>query len=202
MKVGISPESLTSPLSHFIPYLQEILSDTHSRAQAEAIAAWVGTDAGRFQALLDVLFGDDPLLVQRAAWPLRVVGDARPEMLAPHWPTLIDYLGAPVHVAVRRNVLALAAERREPWPEALLGYLVDHCFRLLASPPEPPAVKVHAMTILLHACRQEPGLKPELQATIEAQMPMGSRGFVNRGRKVLRALARISEAGSPGADVG
>ena len=169
-------------------FLADALSDTHSRAQAEAIADWIGTDPERFAELVALLLGPDPLLAQRAAWPLRVVGETYPTLLAPHWPALIDRLGQPAHPALPRNILALASAWQQPWEEEVFGWLVDHSFRLLEQPSAPVAIKAHAMTVLHSATQREPGLIPELEALIEAQLPLGSAGFVNRGQKILRAL--------------
>lgn len=173
-------------------YLITALAPPQSRASAEAIAHWIGNDPVRLRALIDQLGGSDAQRAQYAAWPLRIVGEAHPELLMPHWETLLSLLGQPAHAALRRNVLALASQRRLPWPESLLGLLVDHCFRLLASPTEPVAVKAHALANLHQAVQYVPGLKPELQAIIEAQLPGCQPAFASQARKVLHTLRQIT----------
>lgn len=161
----------------------------HSRRNTDRIVRWIGHDAARVKAVMEVLLGDDPLLTQRAAWIVGVLADDRVALLQPWLPRLLRKMRQPgVHDAVRRNVVR--ALQFAELPPRLLGEVATVCFDELASPETPVAVKACAMSVLTRVVEREPELGREVRLVIEEQLPYASGAFVSRARKVLATLPR------------
>jgi len=178
----------------------QILAE-HSKAQTMRLVHWVGTDATRFQIMMEIFLNDPPskplpkgrgyqyIFTQRISWVLRYVGEYAPEILAPWLPTLVSVLRRPgLHDAVKRNTLNVF----EPldFPAELDGELADLCFSYLADPKEPIAIRCASMTVLEKICRRVPELKSELQMLLEEHEAHGSAGFRNRAQKLLFRLGK------------
>ena len=172
--------------------IRETLETGQSKAKAEAICKWIGNDDERFAELMALFLSDEYRMVQRSAWVLSKVGERYPHLLEPYLPQLIGALREPLHSAVQRNVLKVLADTEIPVPEELEGPLVDQSFELLADPKVPVAIRVHAMQLLANLCRSYPELGIELKAIIEDNMEHGSAGFRSRGRKVLKAIEKLT----------
>jgi hypothetical protein len=167
---------------------EEILKE-HSKRQAIKIANWVGDDTERFEELLALFLKDEYRVTQRAAYAFGIVSDRYPHLVASYWGILIENLKKPVlHVAVKRNTVRLLQEAYIP--EELLGTITDICFGYLASADEPIAIKAFSMRVLLNTARRYPEIKNELVLLIEDQLPNGSPGIVNRGKKILKQLEK------------
>ena len=172
--------------------LRAALLSEHSKKHTLKLASVIVDDPALFPPLMSFFLNEEGggyLLPQRAAAVVNEVVEQRPEWLQPHYEKIILNLRNEVHDAVRRNTVRLL--QFHDIPEALLGETADICFELLSSAKEPVAVKVFSMTVLLNIVRRVPELKPELEFSIEEQMPYGTAGFISRGRKVLRALKSI-----------
>jgi hypothetical protein len=168
-------------------FLETALLAEHSKAQTTRIVRWIGADAGRLSAMMEIFLGDEYRLTQRGAWVVRYVAEKHPELMAPYFPMLIAALDkAGIHDAVKRNVLnvfeplEISAEYHE--------ILLDHCFRYLADPQEPIAIRCASMTILGKICQEIPELKDELRMILEEHLEFGSAGFKSRAKRVLKSL--------------
>lgn len=170
--------------------LRKQLLTTHSKENTMLIVNYIGNDSERFAALMELFLGDEYRVCQRAAW---VVGDAarnRPQLVAPYLERMVLNLKRPnLHVAVKRNTVRVLQEIE--LPESLWGEAAEACFNLLGSSEEAVAVKVFSMTVLLQIVKKVPELKDELKYLIEDQLPYGTSGFKNRGKKTLKALDKI-----------
>lgn len=156
----------------------------HSIAQTLKIAAWIGTDERRAAQFMDVFLGGDPLILQRGAWVIGKVSDTHPELFVPHLKKMLAKMTEPgVHDAVKRNIVRLL--QTIEIPPRLLGTVVSICFDFLASPQEPIAVKVCAMTVIARVCKKEPDLENELRLLVEQQLPNAGGAFRSRARKIL-----------------
>jgi hypothetical protein len=172
--------------------IRHALLKEHSKKQTVLIAGYIGEDKKRFAELMDLFFGTEYRITQRAAWVVRVCAESYPALLKPWLRKMISNLtnqGLPD--AVKRNTVRIL--QFTSLPPSLQGLAAKNCFELLLSRKEPVAVKVFSMTVLLHICRTEPDLKNELQLIVESQMPLGTKGFISRGRKVLKELDKIRD---------
>ncbi|MEO0898708.1 MAG: hypothetical protein AAFY71_20015 [Bacteroidota bacterium] len=165
---------------------EKLLIDAHSKSTKDQIVAHIGDDPQRLADFMNTYMGDNPVVVQRAAWCIRDLGKGIPQLMEPYWTDMIAMMKQDHHDAVQRNTLALLAEikiEEKYWDD-----LYEYCFNLLQNPQKPAAIRVHAMTVLFQIANQIPELKPELAMVIEEHLPMGSSGFKNRGGKLLKKL--------------
>lgn len=168
-------------------FLTEALLAEHSKAQTMRIVHWIGDDAERVAAMMDIFLGDTYRLTQRGAWVVRYVAEAHPERMAPYYPVLLEALDRkPVHDAVKRNILNVFEDVEIP--AEYYDALADHCFRYLADPKEPIAIRCASMTILEKICRTIPELKEELQLLLQEQLEFESAGIKSRARRTLAKL--------------
>ena len=174
-------------MSTYHEVLQEQLAAEHSKSQTMRIVHWIGHDAERLAALMDIFLGSDYRLTQRSAWVVRYVGERSPASLEPWHERMIASMSRnPVHGAVKRNVLKVY-ERIEI-PLRLYDALADLGFSCLADAQEDVAVRCTAMAVLEKICRVVPDLKMELRLLLEEQYENGSAGFKSRARKVLARI--------------
>ena len=165
-------------------FLIEHLSAEHSKAQTMFLVRWIGHDAERLAALLDVFMGDDYRLTQRSAWVVRYVGEQAPYLLEPRLPQLVAMLRKPdVHPAVQRNVLNVF--EAIDMPIAVQDELADCCFQYLADPQAAAALRASAITILDKICQRVPELRPELRLLLEEHWEHGPASFRSRARRLL-----------------
>jgi hypothetical protein len=168
---------------------EEILAE-HSKAQTTRIVNYVGNDKKRFEKLLNLFLSKEPLINQRAGWPLSYCVEAYPELAKPYLAKLIRNLKKPgLHNAVKRNTIRLLQDI--DIPARLLGELTNICFNYLMDVKEAIAVKAFSMTVLLNIAKKEPGLKNEIKLVIQEMMIQGSAGIKSRGKKVLKELEKL-----------
>ena len=70
-------------------------------------------------------------------------------------------------------------------PASLHGRLMDACFRFIADPLAPIAVKAFSLTVLDKLSREYPDIRGELVTTIEERLPHETAAFRSRARKIL-----------------
>ena len=168
-------------------FLSEQLSQEHSKVQAQRLSNWIGHDADRLAALVEIMLGTNQRLTQRAAWVLGFVADRAPYLLEPWLPKMVAKMREPgIHVAVKRNVIRILQDMEIP--DAVLDDVTDVCFEFLADPQEAVAVRVFSMTVLGNVCHKIPELKSELRLLIEEHWYHSTPAFRSRGKKVLKQL--------------
>jgi hypothetical protein len=168
-------------------FLTEQLLIEHSKPQALRLVKWIGQDADRLAALLELFLGNNYRLSQRAAWVISSIADRAPHMVELWLPQMVAKMREPgVHDAVRRNVVRVLQDM--PIPDTFLDDVADACFTFLADPKEAIAVRVFSMSVLEKICQKIPELKPELRLLLEEHLPHGSAGFKSRGQKILKRL--------------
>lgn len=164
-------------------FLIEQLSAEHSKAQTMLLVRWIGQDAGRLAALLEIFLDNDHRLTQRSAWVVRYVGEPAPGLLAPWFTQMMTMLRrTEVHAAVQRNVLNVF--EAIDVPKTVQDELADRCFQYLADPQA--ALRASAITILDKICQQVPELRPELRLLLEKHLEHGPASFQSRAREVLK----------------
>ncbi|HMO62736.1 MAG TPA: hypothetical protein PKC39_12095 [Ferruginibacter sp.] len=167
----------------------EILKE-HSKQQCRLIVQWVGNSAERFAQLFHLFLQGENLVVQRAAWPLSYCVEAHPNLILPHLGKLLKYLQQPgLHNTVKRNGTRLL--QYVAIPQRYRGKVMHICFGFLESPKEAVAVKVFALTVLVHLARHHPEIVPEIKLLIEAQLPQQTAAFKSRVKNLMPVLSTI-----------
>ena len=167
----------------------------HSRANADLIKEWVGTDKDRFALLVHLFLENEYRISQRAAMVLGHIHDSHPFLLQPFLPQIIKHLRQPgIHDAVKRNIVRIL--QNVEIPEEHYGEVADVCFTWLEDPNIAVAIRVFSMTVLWNVCQKVPELMPELKATIEDWLDYGSAGFKSRGNKVLKMIIKYEKDNS------
>ena len=166
------------------------LLNEHSRANADVLLDYLEEHPEALPKFMDCFFGEELVVVQRAAMVVGDLGRRHPASLVPFHLGLIAAASNPIHAAVRRNVMRYFSELPlELISEEAQGHLLDLAFRVTASPSDAVAMRVFAMQIVANFCVPYPELKDELRGVIENQIAEGaSAGFLNRGKKILAKL--------------
>lgn len=155
-----------------------------SKERTEQIVEYIGDDAGRLRELVELFFAGPYRITQRAAWPLSVVAENRPELLMPYLNKLVDQLPkTDVHPAVKRNVVRLL--QFVEIPKRLRGKVYSHCLDLIADPKEPIAVKAFSITVAASVAKGEPALMDELRLVARPLVKDASPGIKVRLRQIF-----------------
>ncbi len=162
---------------------QNILKE-NSRKQAEKIAEWVLKDVKRLPELLQMLEDEDKTVVQRAAYPLGILGEIRPHLFIKWIPKIIRLLQNPRHNSVARNLYRVLSFLKIP--EKHQTALLDQALADLANPKSPVAVQVFSMTVAANIADPFPEIREEVKDVIEMGMENGSAGYKSRGKKILK----------------
>jgi len=169
--------------------IKEVLLAGHSKPEALRIVQYIGKSKKRFKELMDLFFGKDARLSQRASWPVSFCSEAHPELIMPYLGRMIDQLDRPVHNAVKRNTIRIMSEIE--LPDNLIGVAADICFQYLDDPKEAIATRVFSMSVCFNIVKKEPELANELRVIIEDHYPHGSAGFKSRADRILKALRQM-----------
>jgi hypothetical protein len=169
--------------------LREAILAEHSRSQTNKIIRWIGNDQKRFDELFKLFISDDPLVTQRAGWPLSYAVIAHPGLIQKHFAKLLKNLAKPnLHNAVKRNSIRLLEDITIP--ERFHGDLMNICFDYITDPQEKPAIKAFSLTVLQNLSRQYPDIRNELKLVIESQWDNESAAFRSRAKKILKEIAK------------
>jgi hypothetical protein len=171
--------------------IREQLLRQHSKANTQAIAAWIGDDPQRFATLMACLMEGEVVPVQRASWVVSDVGCVYPHLLLPHLDALLDAVATPMHLGVQRNVLKAIAETHMVGTELQEGRLVDLCFTLVADPATPVATQVHAIQCILNRLPQYPDLAIELRPLLEDGLRHASPGYTSKAKYALKLMNKL-----------
>ncbi len=170
----------------FMDLREQILKE-HSKSQTLKIVKWIGGDQARFNQLLKIFLHDEPMVVQRAAWPMSNCVIAHPVFIRKHLKAILDNLDRPgIHDAVRRNTIRILEEIEIP--KAFEGRVMDLCFRYVSDPKEKAAVKASSLTILQNLAKIYPEILPELKTMIEEQWDREGPAFRARARRILKKI--------------
>lgn len=165
--------------------LEELLLSPRQMHHAQMMSAWVGNSSKRFDALASLVYGDDPVLAQKAAWPMTYISEAHPEWIQKHLPALLAATKKPgVHTAIVRSVVR--SLQFVSIPQSLHGEVMDSCFRYIEDINEKPAVKAFALTVLHHLSKQYPDILPEIKEIVASRMDLETPAFRVRARVFLK----------------
>ncbi|HEY6505800.1 MAG TPA: hypothetical protein VIZ28_17620 [Chitinophagaceae bacterium] len=169
--------------------LRETILEEHSKVQTNKIVKWVGSDQKRFNELFWLfLHDDDPVVIQRAAWPLSYCALDHPELIQKHFGKLIKNLHKPkLHDAVKRNTMRILEDITIP--VKLHGEVMDICFDYITDPGEKPAIKAFSLTVLQNLSRQYPDIRNEIKVIIEERWEHEGAAFRSRAKKILKEIS-------------
>ncbi len=164
--------------------LREMILEKHSKAQCDRIVAHIGTDKKRFAGLMELVFSGEPVVSQRAAWPMSYCVQQYPALIIPYIGRLIRYMGKPgIHDAIARNTLRLL--QYVEVPKRYHGELMNTCFSLIENPEAAVAIKAFALTALENLAHHYPEIFSEIELVIEERFEQESAAFRSRARKLL-----------------
>jgi len=164
--------------------LREEILARHSKEQADKIVAWIGHSQKRFDELVNLFLNDEYRVVQRAAWPIGIIGQRQPQLLEKHLPQFVSLLRKPgLHNAVRRNITRLL--QYVSIPEVLKGDVMDACFSFICDVQEKAVVKAFSLTILEQLAKEYPEIVPEIITVIEERWDFETAAFHSRAKKIL-----------------
>ncbi len=166
--------------------LQTKLTGPYSKAQMDELAAWVGVDPLRMEALMNLYFRSNDGISYRAAAVVGRLGKQQAGLLEGYFPRLVAELHEPVHPAKPRNVLRLF--QFIPVPESLRMDLMELCFGYVGNPAVPIAVRAFAITVLAGLVQPYPELSRELLLILRAHEPESGPAFRVRARDAIRLL--------------
>lgn len=172
--------------------LKNELLREHSKNQCVKIVTYVGDSQARFDELANLFLGPDPLIAQRAAWPLSYCAIAQPALVSKHLKKIINNLAVPgIHDAVKRNTMRFL--QHTDIPSTLQGNVINICFEYLAHPKEAVAIKAFSLSVLCRLAFRYPEIVPEIKMLIEDQLTQQSPGFKARAKKVLKRLKAVAK---------
>ncbi len=164
-----------------------LLENEHSKSTTNLIVHQIETNPSKLNELMKLVFGDNSLLAQRAAWPFSFIAEKNPSLFKKYIPYLIDKLEIKEdHPAIKRNILR--AFQYFSFSTENEGKLLNISFELLNDNNQPIAIRVFAMTVVYNLSEKYPEIKNELKVSIENLLPTGSAGIKSRGNKILKKL--------------
>ena len=164
--------------------LTEMILEEHSKAQKDKIVAWISTHQKRFDELVEIFLTGEPIVTQRAAWPLSYAAIAHPQLVKKHLKKIITNLEKPnLHNAVKRNTIRLL--QFVDIPKSLQGEVMNICFSYIEDPKEAIAVKAFSLGVLQNLSRQYPEILPEIKMIIESRWEHETAAFKSRAKKIV-----------------
>lgn len=167
------------------------LDTDSSRAVGELVANAVGNNPEYFKTVLDLALHDIPKISARAGRVVILCCEKYPELLDPYFKDLIISLPKLKNEGTMRTILKVLTLYNDYGSEDIVGILMETCFDFLKSNEAAIAIKVYSMDILFNIYIKEPGIKYELIAIVEDQMPKNSKGFKARARMILKRINKI-----------
>ncbi len=147
--------------------LRDELLREHSARQTRRLTDYACAHPSALAELLHLFWYGAPREQQLAADVLGWVGERRPKWLVPHLPGLLASAqpGTAAHPAVRRSVARVL--QFVAVPEEWQALAFDACLRLLASPTEPVAIRVYALSAAARLAGPYPELAAEVLTAVE-----------------------------------
>lgn len=168
--------------------LREAILEEHSKAQTKMITDWIGTDAEKLAALMDLFMKDEYRVVQRSAWMVSEVARKHPAMFEKYLPKLVEKLeDKEAHDAVKRNILRIFDNI--DLPEPLHGPIMHHCFETLENLNETLAARAFSIGILSKLMKTYPEIRNEFKMILEDYLQHESApSFKSRANKALKQM--------------
>lgn len=159
----------------------------NSRANAEAVAAYVGNDRDRFRVLMHCMLDDDRRTGQLASHSVAIVCDTYPDLALPYLGRLLGTLDAPVHEAVQRNSIRIL--QTCTLPQRLHGRITSVMFAVIAEPRRSIAQRAFSITVAARMVDVYPELAAELELLLMDALRTDPGPAIRlRAGKVLKAI--------------
>lgn len=168
--------------------LRRQLLKEHSKENSVLITEYISNSHEAFEELMSIFINEEYRLVQRAAWPIGMLGNTKSDWFTPYYPALLECLKNPKHNAVSRNIYRTLQDITIP--EEFEGSFYDQCLTDLSNPKSATAIKVFGMTVAFNIAQSYPEMHEELALTIEEQIPYTTIGYSSRARKLLKILRK------------
>lgn len=173
--------------------LATVLLKEHSKRLTETVIAYVNQDESRLDELVALVTGGQPILAQRASWPLSYIVVSNPGWIGKHLPTLVALLERKdLHQAVTRNIYRFLQEI--DIPEDLEGSVAESAIRHVRDPKTPIAIRAFAITVLGNLCRKYPELTYEVRLVLEELRDIDSGAIQVRLRCVQKILDKLNQS--------
>jgi hypothetical protein len=167
--------------------IKKLLLEPQVDLNARKITYYLLEHPKNFEHLMELYFGPDYRLTQRATLVIILCHSKQPALLEPFIEKMILNLKNPTATdSVIRNSVKILADLSIPRP--LEGEIIAICFQFLTDYKTPIAIKVFSMSILERMTKIYPELIDELYYIIDQGMEMGSAGYKSRGSKILHRL--------------
>ncbi len=161
--------------------ISKALIKEHSKQQTVRIAQYIGENRERFDEVVNLVIGKDPILAQRAAWVMGMHAEKFPHLILPYLSKLIPLLVKQVHDAVKRNILRVL--QYAEIPRKYEAKLLSNCFDLLSGSDTPPAIKAFSITVIVNLAKKYPDLLQELKAWFQQNKSVASKAEFKRMEK-------------------
>ena len=124
----------------------------------------------------------------RSAYLIDLAHDIDSSILDNYLEQIIERTPRLSNQSIKRHYLRILSQHN--LSDIADGKLLDCCFEWLQTQETAIAVKAHCMTIIYELSKPYPELKTELMAVLENLLPYGSKGEVNRAKKILALLKK------------
>ncbi|MCG8579736.1 MAG: hypothetical protein MI866_07460, partial [Bacteroidales bacterium] len=140
--------------------------------------------------LLELNMHDNPKIAWRSAYLLDLAHDINPSILDNYLELIMERTPKLSNQSIKRHYLRILSQH--DMSDIADGQILDCCFEWLQTEETPIAVKAHCMQIIYDLTIPYPELIPELKAVLENLLPYGSKGEVNRAKKILKLIREKS----------
>ena len=165
--------------------LRATIRAEHSKMMCSHVVKWIGSNQERFDELFRLFLDDEPVIQQRAAWPLSYAAGDHPPLIQKHFGKLLRNLKKnDLHDSIKRNTMRLL--QYVPVPEKFHGEVMNIAFDYIISPSENPAIKAFSLSVLENLSKQYPEIKQELKTIIEDRWEIESAAFRSRAKRILK----------------
>ncbi len=166
--------------------LIELIEGGWESRRFNEVAKELAQSPSDIQLLFELNTHKKPKIAWRSAYLLDLSHDVDPSILDDYLSTLIERTPQLTYESIKRHYLRILSQH--DLSELADGNFLDCCLNWLQTEETAIAVKAHCMTIAYELCKPYPELIPELRAILENLLPYGSKGEVNRAKKILKLL--------------
>jgi len=169
--------------------IKTTLEEEHSKSQTIKIVNFIGDDKARFKILVNLFLNGEYRITQRAAMPVGYVAIAHPFLIKPYIGKFVEKLeDTEQHPAIPRNILRIFEEIEIP--EKYAARVLDLCYKFMADPKQPIAVRAFSITVVVNISRKYPELINELKIMLQelASIPQQSPAVKSRIKQAFKLL--------------
>ncbi|MCU4157926.1 hypothetical protein J1N10_18275 [Carboxylicivirga sp. A043] len=152
----------------------------------KTLASEICQNPNDVKLLLELNEHPDQKIAWRTAYLLDLAHDIKSNILEEYLELIMDRTPKLSNQSIKRHYLRILSQH--DLSEIADGQLLDCCFEWLQTEDTPIAVKAHCMQIIYDLTIPYPELIPELKAVLENLLPYGSKGEVNRAKKILKLI--------------